>query len=194
MTAREVAASGNLMRVISTDVESALPLACVMALCSEQLLAQHLIKLSMPPFHLETILKFTFYLTENTYRLHFRDNLFFKCYFTPNSSLDKRNSTHLFDIHVSILVYVSLSLCCDHNFHSMFSWQLCLICKHLRTCKSLMSRSQWSPGLRCGSAVVRLLILWVRIQAGAWLSVCCECSVLSGRGLCGELITRPEEF
>jgi len=23
--------------------------------------------------------------------------------------------------------------------------------------------------------------------------VCCECSVLSGRGLCDELITRPEE-
>jgi len=70
LTAREVAASGNLMRVISTDVESALPLACVMALCSEQLLTQHLIKLSMPPVHLETILKFTFYPTENTYRLH----------------------------------------------------------------------------------------------------------------------------
>jgi len=28
---------------------------------------------------------------------------------------------------------------------------------------------------------------------GAWMSVCCECCVLSGRGLCEELITRPEE-
>ena len=27
----------------------------------------------------------------------------------------------------------------------------------------------------------------------AWMSVCCECCVLSGRGLCDELITRPEE-
>jgi hypothetical protein len=27
----------------------------------------------------------------------------------------------------------------------------------------------------------------------AWISVCCECSVLSGRGLCDELITRPDE-
>ena len=26
------------------------------------------------------------------------------------------------------------------------------------------------------------------------MSVCCECCVLSGRGLCDELITRPEEF
>jgi len=25
------------------------------------------------------------------------------------------------------------------------------------------------------------------------MSVCCECCVLSGRGLCKELITRPEE-
>ena len=28
---------------------------------------------------------------------------------------------------------------------------------------------------------------------GAWTFVCCECWVLSGRGLCYELITRPEE-
>ena len=29
--------------------------------------------------------------------------------------------------------------------------------------------------------------------AGAWMSVCCECCVLSGRDLCDEMITRPEE-
>ena len=28
---------------------------------------------------------------------------------------------------------------------------------------------------------------------GAWMFVCCECCVLSGRGLCNELITHPEE-
>jgi len=27
----------------------------------------------------------------------------------------------------------------------------------------------------------------------AWISVSCECRVSSGRGLCDELITRPEE-
>ena len=27
----------------------------------------------------------------------------------------------------------------------------------------------------------------------AWIFVCCECRVLSGRGFCDELITRPEE-
>jgi hypothetical protein len=39
----------------------------------------------------------------------------------------------------------------------------------------------------------RLLRSWVRIPSGAWMFVCCECCVLSGRGLCDELITRPEE-
>jgi len=34
---------------------------------------------------------------------------------------------------------------------------------------------------------------WVRIPPGAWIFVCCECRVLSVRGLCNELITRPEE-
>jgi len=33
----------------------------------------------------------------------------------------------------------------------------------------------------------------VRIPPGAWIFVCFECRVLSGRGLCDELITRPEE-
>ena len=38
-----------------------------------------------------------------------------------------------------------------------------------------------------------LLRSWVRIPPGAWIFVCCECRVLSGRGFCYELITRPEE-
>jgi hypothetical protein len=47
--------------------------------------------------------------------------------------------------------------------------------------------------LRLGSALVRLLGLRVRIQLEAWMSACYECCVLSGRGLCVGLITRPEE-
>jgi len=31
------------------------------------------------------------------------------------------------------------------------------------------------------------------MPTGAWIFVCCECRLLSGRGLCDELITRPEE-
>ena len=54
-------------------------------------------------------------------------------------------------------------------------------------------RSQWPRGLRQRSAAARLLGSWVRIPPGAWMFVCCECCVLSGRGLCEELITRLEE-
>ena len=54
-------------------------------------------------------------------------------------------------------------------------------------------RSQWPRGLRRRSAAARPLRSWVLIPPGAWIFVCCECCVLSGRGLCDELITRPEE-
>ena len=54
-------------------------------------------------------------------------------------------------------------------------------------------RSQWPRGLRRRSAAVRLLRSWVRIPPGAWMFVCCDCCVLSGRGVYDELITRPEE-
>ena len=49
------------------------------------------------------------------------------------------------------------------------------------------------PGLIHETAAVSLLGLWVRIPPKAWMSVCCQCCVLSGRGLCVGLITRPEE-
>jgi hypothetical protein len=56
-----------------------------------------------------------------------------------------------------------------------------------------ISWSQWPHGLKRGFAAARLLRSWVRIPLGAWMFVCCECCVLSGRVLCDELITRPEE-
>jgi hypothetical protein len=52
---------------------------------------------------------------------------------------------------------------------------------------------QMRRGLRRRSAAAHLLRLWVRIPPGAWMSVCCECCVLSGRDLCNELTPRPEE-
>ena len=54
-------------------------------------------------------------------------------------------------------------------------------------------RSQWPRGLRRRSAAARLPRLWIRIPPGAWMSVCCECCVLSDRGLCVKPISRPEE-
>ena len=71
--------------------------------------------------------------------------------------------------------------------------QACVLClgfhKHLfllyyqRVC-----RSQWRA-----LAAARLLRFRVRIPPAAWVSVFCERCVLSGRGLCVGLITRPEE-
>ena len=60
-------------------------------------------------------------------------------------------------------------------------------------CNLWICRSQWPRVLRRRSAAARLLGLWVRIPPGAWIFVCCECCVLSGRGLCDDLITHPEE-
>jgi len=54
-------------------------------------------------------------------------------------------------------------------------------------------RSQWPRSLRRRSAAARLLRLFVRIPPGTGMSVSYECCVLSGRGLCDGLITRPEE-
>jgi hypothetical protein len=54
-------------------------------------------------------------------------------------------------------------------------------------------RSQWPRGLRRKVAAARRLGLNLRISTGAWMYVCCECCVLSGRGLGDELITRPKK-
>ena len=59
---------------------------------------------------------------------------------------------------------------------------------------NLPGRSQCPRGLTRGSAAVRLLELRVRIPPGAWMSVCCDCCISSGRGLCSGPIPRPEEF
>ena len=56
----------------------------------------------------------------------------------------------------------------------------------------IVRRSQGPRGPRRKSAAARLR-LWVRIPPGAWMFVCCDCCVLSGRGLCDGLITHPEE-
>ena len=45
-------------------------------------------------------------------------------------------------------------------------------------------------GLRLHACLLRLQ---VSILPGAWMSVSCECCVLSGRGLCDGPITCPEE-
>ena len=69
--------------------------------------------------------------------------------------------------------------------------------KHCNIFRMLLpkaSRSQWRKGLKRGSAAARLLQLRVWIPPGAWMSVSCECCVLSGRGLCVGPIPRLEEY
>jgi hypothetical protein len=53
----------------------------------------------------------------------------------------------------------------------------------------------FEPKISAGKNLVaaRLLRSWVRNSPGAWIFVCCQCRVLSGRDLCDELITLPEE-
>jgi hypothetical protein len=74
------------------------------------------------------------------------------------------------------------------------NWCICFNCHVLKYFNFVfyhqLIRSQWPCGLRRVSAAVRLL----RFLSRAWIFVCCECRVLSGRGLCDELIARPEEF
>jgi hypothetical protein len=43
-------------------------------------------------------------------------------------------------------------------------------------------------------SVTALYLYKFNVSHWAWMSVCCECSVLSGRGLLDELTARPEEF
>jgi hypothetical protein len=64
------------------------------------------------------------------------------------------------------------------------------LCCHVVRLIAINSRSQWPRGLRRGSAAGRWLGLWVRIQPRSWI---CLLRVLSGRGLCVGLITRPEK-
>jgi len=56
-----------------------------------------------------------------------------------------------------------------------------------------VDRSQRPRGLRRGSATARLLGLRFRILRWAYMSVSCECCVLSARCLCIGLTIRPEE-
>ena len=86
----------------------------------------------------------------------------------------------------------SFNFGCLSAWHSTCSaarrWGSVVICRS----QNGVRRSQWPRGLRRVSAAARLLRLWIRIPPGTWMSVCCECCVLSGRGLYDGLFTRPE--
>ena len=62
-----------------------------------------------------------------------------------------------------------------------------LLLQNLDCTVPVATRSKGRP------AAAYLLRLWVRIQLRAWMSVCCLCRILSGRGLCEGPIPRPEK-
>ena len=92
-------------------------------------------------------------------------------------------------------LYLKTCMCFCIHFIYMYTWE-----KNIwnEACTFMLSthfvcQSHWPRGLRRRSLTAHLLRLWVWIPPGAWVFVCCECYVLSGRGLCDRLITRPEE-
>ena len=58
----------------------------------------------------------------------------------------------------------------------------------LRNCKSVPAAAR-SKSYGCGSLPAEI----VGSNPAGGMDVCCECCVLSRRGLCDELITGPEE-
>ena len=92
-------------------------------------------------------------------------------------------------------IYVFLLTCMLWSVYSLPTGILLL--PWLRFFRAFFSVVRQIPGYtsqrRRRSAAARLLRSWVWIPPGAWMFVCCECCVLSGRGLCDELITRTEE-
>ena len=75
--------------------------------------------------------------------------------------------------------------CCPYFYKVLCSMELVII--------SALNICHFSVPVAPRSKAARLLRSWVRIPPGAWMFFCCGCCVLSGRGLCDELITRPEE-
>jgi len=66
-------------------------------------------------------------------------------------------------------------------------------CYEMGISQWIWSWAQWPRGLRRRSVAACFLGLRVRIPPGAWMYVCCEFCVMSGRGFCNEVMTRPEE-
>jgi hypothetical protein len=70
------------------------------------------------------------------------------------------------------------------NFTCFIRYNLCIP----------IDQIQCPLGLRRGPMAAQLLELHFRIPPWHGLCISCECCVLSGRGLCEGLITRPEEI
>jgi hypothetical protein len=97
-----------------------------------------------------------------------------------------RRVTHNDAAHSVGLLWTSDQLVAETS-----TWQHTTLTTDKYPCPPVGFKPMISAGERPQAA--RLLKPWVRIPPGAWKFVWCECRVLSGRGLCDELITRSQE-
>jgi hypothetical protein len=83
---------------------------------------------------------------------------------------------------------------CKHGSWRRFTWHGDMEGKG-RTAPPILTPtiSAWRWVVRSRSEAARLLRFWVRIPSEVWMFVSCKCCVLSGRGLCDELIICTEE-
>jgi hypothetical protein len=94
-----------------------------------------------------------------------------------------------FVLATKIILNNSMLICIEEVIHYKYQ-PVKFVLLH---CNVLPVHSLWPRGLRHRSAAARLRRLWVRIPPVSLMYVYCECCVLSGRGSCDGLITRPEE-
>ena len=101
-------------------------------------------------------------------------------------------------VFMYVCVYVCMYVCmyvCTYVCMYVCMYVRTYVCVCLCMYVCIYVCLEFEPTISAGerSQAARLLRSWVRIPPGAWIFVCCECRVLSGGGLCDELITRPEE-
>ena len=128
-----------------------------------------------------------------------------KCF----KQVTKYSSHYLFVIRVSFRSSKCVNISNHRCSTVVYEYMICLFANFLsrgfqgtlmsssmlefRLLISRLCQSQWPRSLKRRSVTSCLLRSWVRIPPGAWMFVCFECCVLSGRGLCDELITCPKE-
>ena len=92
----------------------------------------------------------------------------------------------------SNILSVLLALCSSRHVFQLLLSKRMIITFRFPCYLNKTEGQQWPRGLRRGTGAACLLGLWVRIPSGAWMFVSCECCMLSSKGLCAGLITRPE--
>jgi hypothetical protein len=115
----------------------------------------------------------------------------------PSVRVDRSNNVRLAAQIVSLSSmqvpsssFYSLRLRVKHSHKKFLRWLQSVLCLSVR---QQICQSRWPFCLMHRSAVAYSVGLRVRIPLRAWMSVYCECCVLSGRFFIG-LITRPEDY